>query len=64
MSSINFENSFHRVLSSSDNTGLPIMSRSDSHHYPVLVEQMTYKTQVSRLITFAFMIYQIYVKVY
>ncbi|XP_018577188.1 E3 ubiquitin-protein ligase MYCBP2-like, partial [Anoplophora glabripennis] len=45
-SNTNFENSFHSILSSSDNTGLPIMNRPDSHHYPILVEQMTYKTQV------------------
>lgn len=40
------DSSLQRGLSPSDNTGLPMMSGSDSHHYPVLVEQMSYKSQV------------------
>lgn len=40
------ENSLNRKLSPSDNTGLPMMPGSDVHHYPVLVEQMSYKSQV------------------
>ncbi|KAL1517024.1 hypothetical protein ABEB36_000844 [Hypothenemus hampei] len=40
------ENSLHRGLSPSDNTGLPMMSVSDSHNYPILVEQMSYRSQV------------------
>ncbi|CAG9818957.1 unnamed protein product [Phaedon cochleariae] len=43
--SISSESSLHRGLSPSDNTGLPMMSVSDSHHYPILVEQMSYKSQ-------------------
>ncbi|KAJ8933506.1 hypothetical protein NQ318_002559, partial [Aromia moschata] len=44
--SVSSESSLHRGLSPSDNTGLPMMSVSDSHHYPILVEQMSYKSQV------------------
>ncbi|XP_074033015.1 MYC binding protein highwire isoform X2 [Leptinotarsa decemlineata] len=44
--SVSSESSLHRGLSPSDNTGLPMMSVSDSHHYPILVEQMSYKTQM------------------
>ncbi|XP_060534839.1 E3 ubiquitin-protein ligase MYCBP2 isoform X2 [Cylas formicarius] len=44
--SMNAESSLHRGLSPSDNTGHPMMSVSDSHHYPILVEQMSYKTQM------------------
>ncbi|KAB0796834.1 hypothetical protein PPYR_10895 [Photinus pyralis] len=40
------ENSINRGLSPSDNTGLPAMNGTDSHHYPVLVEQMTYRSQM------------------
>lgn len=40
------ESSLHRGLSPSDNTGLPMMSGGDIHHYPVLVEQMSYRSQV------------------
>lgn len=39
--------SFTRGLSPSDNTGHPMMSVSDSHCYPILVEQMSYRSQVS-----------------
>lgn len=42
----NIENSMNRGLSPSDNTGLPAMNGTDSHHYPILVEQMTYRSQV------------------
>ncbi|XP_050301011.1 E3 ubiquitin-protein ligase MYCBP2 isoform X2 [Anthonomus grandis grandis] len=40
------ENSLSRGLSPSDNTGHPMMSVSDSHSYPILVEQMSYKSQM------------------
>ncbi|XP_056648043.1 E3 ubiquitin-protein ligase MYCBP2 isoform X1 [Diorhabda sublineata] len=43
------ESALLRGLSPSDNTGLPMMSTSDSHHYPVLVEQMSYKSQIESL---------------
>ncbi|XP_044762914.1 E3 ubiquitin-protein ligase MYCBP2 [Coccinella septempunctata] len=43
---ISSETSIHRNLSPSDNTGHPMMSCSDSHHYPILVEQMSYKSQM------------------
>ncbi|KAJ8975749.1 hypothetical protein NQ317_015371, partial [Molorchus minor] len=43
--SVSSESSLHRGLSPSDNTGLPMMSVSDLHHYPILVEQMSYKSQ-------------------
>lgn len=43
----NSECSIRRGLSSSDNNGLPMMNASDTHCYPILVEQMTYKSQVS-----------------
>lgn len=45
--SSSLESSLHRGLSPSDNTGLPMMSGGDIHHYPVLVEQMSYRSQVS-----------------
>ncbi|KAF5304147.1 hypothetical protein FQA39_LY01932 [Lamprigera yunnana] len=40
------ESSINRGLSPSDNTGLPAMNGTDAHHYPVLVEQMTYRSQM------------------
>ncbi|KAL3283878.1 hypothetical protein HHI36_018047 [Cryptolaemus montrouzieri] len=45
-SNVSADSSLHRGLSPSDNTGLPMMSGSDSHHYPILVEQMSYKSQM------------------
>lgn len=42
----NCTESLHRGLSPSDNTGLPMLSGGDVHHYPVLVEQMSYRSQV------------------
>lgn len=36
----------NRCLSPSDNTGLPAMNGTDFCHYPILVEQMTYRSQV------------------
>ncbi|KAK9891452.1 hypothetical protein WA026_014685 [Henosepilachna vigintioctopunctata] len=45
-SNISADSSLHRGLSPSDNTGLPMMSGLDSHHYPILVEQMSYKSQM------------------
>lgn len=38
--------SLKRQMSSSDNAGLPMMNPSESHYYPVLVEQMSYKSEV------------------
>ncbi|XP_015122961.1 E3 ubiquitin-protein ligase MYCBP2 isoform X2 [Diachasma alloeum] len=35
-----------RQLSPSDNAGLPMMNSTETHHYPILVEQMSYKSQV------------------
>lgn len=36
----------HRsIVSPSDNSGLPMLSSGDSHSFPVLVEQMIYRTQ-------------------
>lgn len=33
------------IVSPSDNSGLPMLSSTECHHYPVLVEQMIYRTQ-------------------
>ncbi|XP_043660407.1 E3 ubiquitin-protein ligase highwire [Drosophila teissieri] len=33
------------IISPSDNSGLPMLSSTDAHPYPVLVEQMIYRTQ-------------------
>ncbi|XP_063987126.1 E3 ubiquitin-protein ligase MYCBP2 isoform X2 [Diachasmimorpha longicaudata] len=35
-----------RQLSPSDNAGLPMMNSTETHHYPILVEQMSYKSQI------------------
>lgn len=35
-----------KQLSPSDNSGLPMMPGLDTHHYPILVEQMSFRTQV------------------
>lgn len=43
------DSSLKRQLSPSDNTGLPMMPCVDSHHYPILVEQMSYRSQVKAL---------------
>lgn len=40
------DSSLKRQLSPSDNTGLPMMPCVDGHHYPILVEQMSYRSQV------------------
>ncbi|XP_017786826.1 PREDICTED: E3 ubiquitin-protein ligase MYCBP2-like isoform X2 [Nicrophorus vespilloides] len=48
---ISNDSSLHKGLSPSDNTGLPMMSGSDSHHYPILVEQMSYRSQMESLST-------------
>ncbi|KAJ8916891.1 hypothetical protein NQ315_013359 [Exocentrus adspersus] len=42
---INSENYFHRCLSPIDDTGLPMLNISGFHHYPLLVDHMTYKSQ-------------------
>lgn len=36
-----------KALSPSDNSGLTMMPGMDAHHYPILVEQMSYRNQVS-----------------
>ncbi|KAL9885814.1 MYC binding protein highwire isoform 2-T2 [Glossina fuscipes fuscipes] len=33
------------IISPSDNSGLPMLSSTDGHQYPILVEQMIYRTQ-------------------
>ena len=38
-----------RQLSPSDNSGLPMMNSSEAHHYPILVEQMSYKSQIESI---------------
>ncbi|KAF6200669.1 hypothetical protein GE061_005112 [Apolygus lucorum] len=38
--------SLKKQLSPSDNSGLPMMPCIDTHHYPILVEQMSYRSQV------------------
>ena len=38
--------SIKRQLSPSDNAGLLMMNSTESHHYPILVEQISYKSQV------------------
>lgn len=39
----------HRsIVSPSDNSGLPMLSSTDGHSYPVLVEQMIYRTQLEK----------------
>lgn len=38
--------SVKRQLSPSDNAGLPMMNSTEAHHYPILVEQISYKSQV------------------
>ncbi|XP_011315230.1 E3 ubiquitin-protein ligase MYCBP2 isoform X2 [Fopius arisanus] len=35
-----------RQLSPSDNAGLPMMNSTETHNYPILVEQMSYKSQI------------------
>ncbi|XP_046683725.1 E3 ubiquitin-protein ligase MYCBP2 isoform X4 [Homalodisca vitripennis] len=39
-------NLLRKQLSPSDNSGLPMMPGMDTHHYPILVEQMSYRSQV------------------
>lgn len=38
--------SVKRQLSPSDNAGLPMMNSTETHHYPILVEQISYKSQI------------------
>ncbi|XP_074101339.1 MYC binding protein highwire isoform X2 [Cotesia typhae] len=38
-----------RQLSPSDNSGLPMMNSSEPHQYPILVEQMSYKSQIESI---------------
>ncbi|XP_011290756.1 E3 ubiquitin-protein ligase highwire [Musca domestica] len=42
---LNHGNERHSIVSPSDNSGLPMLSSTDSHQYPILVEQMIYRTQ-------------------
>lgn len=44
--SVNVDGSLHRILSPSDNSGLPMMGSCDYHHYPILVEQITHRSQL------------------
>ena len=44
--SSSLDNFLRHSLSPSDNTGLPMMNGTDSHCYPILVEQMTYRSQI------------------
>lgn len=39
------------IVSPSDNSGLPMLSSTENHQYPVLVEQMIYRTQVRLFLT-------------
>lgn len=36
------------IMSPSDNSGLPMLSSTEGHPYPILVEQMTYRTQLDK----------------
>ncbi|KAK0177732.1 hypothetical protein PV328_001750 [Microctonus aethiopoides] len=38
-----------RQLSPSDNAGLPMMNSTEAHQYPILVEQMSYKSQMESI---------------
>lgn len=38
------------IVSPSDNSGLPMLLSTENHQYPVLVEQMIYRTQVGALL--------------
>lgn len=38
--------SVKRQLSPSDNAGLLMMNSTEAHHYPILIEQISYKSQV------------------
>ena len=37
------------IISPSDNSGLPMLSSSENHQYPILVEQMIYRTQQEKI---------------
>lgn len=39
---------FQSIISPSDNAGLPMLSSTENYQYPVLVEQMTYRTQLEK----------------
>lgn len=40
--------SFQSIISPSDNSGLPMLSSAENYQFPVLVEQMTYRTQLEK----------------
>lgn len=37
------------IISPSDNSGLPMLSSTENHQYPILVEQMIYRTQQEKI---------------
>lgn len=37
------------IISPSDNAGLPMLSSTENHQYPILVEQMIYRTQKEKI---------------
>lgn len=45
---IMFSFGFQSIISPSDNSGLPMLSSTENYQYPVLVEQMTYRTQLEK----------------
>lgn len=62
--SFSSESSIPRGLSSSDNNGLPMMTVSDAHYYPILVEQMSYKSQVSIVVLLVIFFCEIQIFIY
>ncbi|XP_054731353.1 E3 ubiquitin-protein ligase highwire isoform X3 [Anastrepha obliqua] len=42
---LNPGNERQSIISPSDNSGLPMLSSTEAHQYPILVEQMIYRTQ-------------------
>ncbi|XP_037938854.1 E3 ubiquitin-protein ligase highwire [Teleopsis dalmanni] len=42
---LNGGNERQSIISPSDNSGLPMLSSTEAHQYPILVEQMIYRTQ-------------------
>lgn len=43
-----FSTVLQSIISPSDNSGLPMLSSSECYQFPVLVEQMTYRTQLEK----------------
>lgn len=48
ITTITFTIYFQSIISPSDNSGLPMLSSGENHQFPVLVEQMTYRTQLEK----------------